>query len=414
MTGKENDLAASNTTRFYYGYVIVLAAFIVIVCSYIIRYSFGVFFKPIVIEFGWTRAITSGAYTLSWFFEGLLGIAFGGLTDRFGPRAVLSFCGFFMGLGCVLLSQLSATWQLYVFYGIIFGIGISGVWVPLVSTVARWFKSRRGMMTGIVLSGMGISALIGAPLANWLISSYGWRDSFIIVGGLVGCIIILASQFLKRAPLSIEQEANKHVNNNADLNSTVVEFSLRKAMSTRQFWLIFTMFFCFGFGSFSIILHIVPHATDIGISAASAANILAALGGAMILGRIILGSIADKIGARQIFIIGLVIFSVTLILLLYTRELWLFYILCALQGFGHGGMGASESLLIAEIFGLRSLGIIMGVAGFGFTIGAGVGPLVTGHIFDISSSYDIAFILNAALCAIGLILTLLIRTKNYR
>ena len=99
MNSNEYIQPGSSSPRFYYGYIIVLAALIIIVCSYLIRYSFGVFFKPIIAEFGWTRAITSGAYTLSWFLEGLLGIAFGGLTDRFGPRVVLSFCGFFMGLG---------------------------------------------------------------------------------------------------------------------------------------------------------------------------------------------------------------------------------------------------------------------------------------------------------------------------
>ncbi len=107
-------------------------------------------------ELGWTRAVTSGAFSLSITLYGLLAIGMGRLTDKFGPRLVITACGLFFGLGYLLMSQITAVWHLYLFYGVIIAIGGSGLYVPLISTVARWFVRRRGVMTGIVVSGIGL------------------------------------------------------------------------------------------------------------------------------------------------------------------------------------------------------------------------------------------------------------------
>ena len=137
--------------------------------------------------------------------RGLLCIVGGGLNDRLGPRVVITLCGFLIGLGYLLMSQVSTVWQLYVFYGVIIGIGMSGFWVPLLSTIVRWFDKRRSMMSGIVLTATGVGILIGAPVANRIISTYDWRISYIIMGSLVLIVILLAAQFLKRAPAQVGQ-----------------------------------------------------------------------------------------------------------------------------------------------------------------------------------------------------------------
>ena len=124
--------------KFFYGYVVVLAAFVIMMVTYGAVFTFGVFFKPLLAEFGWTRATTSTAYSLSVFLHGLFYIVMGRLNDRFGPRIVLTVSGFFLGLSYLLMSQISAVWQLYLFYGVLTAIAISG-YVPLPSTVATWF-----------------------------------------------------------------------------------------------------------------------------------------------------------------------------------------------------------------------------------------------------------------------------------
>jgi OFA family oxalate/formate antiporter-like MFS transporter len=126
----------------------------------------------------------------------------GGLNDRLGPRIVLTVCGVLIGVGFLLMSQIGALWQLYLFYGVIVGAGLGGTFVPL-TTTARWFVARRGLMTGIVTAGVGVGALIGPPIANWLITGYDWRRSYAILGSIVlGCVVV-GAQLLRRDPAQV-------------------------------------------------------------------------------------------------------------------------------------------------------------------------------------------------------------------
>jgi len=397
-------------SRFYYGYVVVGAALLIMTVTFGAYNSFGIFFDRMLADFNWTRAITSGGFSLSWIMQGLLGIVMGRLNDRFGPRVVLTVSGVLVGLGYLLMSQLSAAWQLYLFYGVIIGSGMGGCWVPLVSTVARWFTKRRTLMTGVVLTGIGIGTLVAAPVVSRLISAYDWRMSYIIVGGVVLGVVVLAAQLLRRDPARTrrrafdggEQERQESVAETGSL-------SLRQAGRTRQFWLTSGMFFCFGFCVYTVLTHIVLHATGLGISSTSAANILAAAGGLSIAGRIVLGSAADRFGNRRVFIIGFILMAATLFWLVPARELWALYLFAVVFGFAFGGCATSESPLVAGLFGLRSHGLILGVINlFGFTFGAAVGPLIGGYIFDSTSSYQLAFIVCGALSVAGLILTVLL------
>jgi MFS family permease len=123
--------------RFFYGYIVVLVGFFAIAIIQGTLNTFGVFFKPLLADFGWTRATTSGAFSLAMIFNGLLAIVMGRLTDRYGPRIVLTLCGFFLGSGYMLMSRITAIWQLYLFYGVIIGTGMGGSFVPLISIVVR-------------------------------------------------------------------------------------------------------------------------------------------------------------------------------------------------------------------------------------------------------------------------------------
>jgi MFS family permease len=396
--------------RFFYGYIVVMVALLIMVVSWAFYYSFGVFFKPLLNEFGWTHAMTSGAFSLSMTMYGVLGIVVGVLNDRFGPRVVLTLCGFLLGLGYLLMSQVSDFWQMYLFYGVIIGTGMSGVWVPQLSTVARWFVGRRTLMTGIVLAGVSIGQLIGPPITTRLIALYDWRLSYIIMGVVAFLLVILFAQFLRRDPTQMGQlPYGADEGKQPEARSDAQAFSLREAAYTAQFWVAFGIFFCFGFGLFSIVVHIVPHAIELGISAAAAANILACRGGMGLVGNYVLGGVADRIGNRRIFIVGFIMISAALFWLVPARELWMFYLFAIVFGFAGGGMAASESPLVAGLFGLSSHGLIYGVVHLGFTAGAAVGPVVTGYIFDVTRSYQVAFLLCAGLCIVGIILAALLR-----
>jgi len=290
------------------------------------------------------------------------------------------------------------------------GVGMSGAWIPLTSTVARWFLKRRSLMSGFVLSGTGLAALTAPPLATLLISTYEWRFSFIMMGIAVLVIISVAAQFLRRHPSQMGQvpfgsDLDERNGSQADAEG----FSLREAIFTRQFWLATSMLFCFGFCMFTIMVHMVPHATDLGIPADTAANVLAATGGFAIVGRLFLGNIADRIGSRWIFIIGFIVIPSAFLWLIPAEDVWMLTVFVLAFGFVQGGMGACESPLVADIFGLKSHGLIYGVAGSGFTLGGAVGPWLAGFLYDATNNYKAAFAVCVVAGMMGLIFTILIR-----
>jgi len=406
-------LSDTRNPKFFYGYVIVATAFVMLMVMGGTYYSFGVFFSPLLVEFGWTRAMTSGAFSLCIMLEGMLGIVMGRATDRWSPRVVITLCGFLLGPGYLLMSQVSALWHFYLLYGVIIGIGLGGLWVPPVSIVVRWFTKRRNMMTGIAIAGTGVGGLIAPLLANWLISTYAWRLSYVILGSIVLVLIILAAQFLKRDPAQVGQlPYGENVREVHGLQMENSGLSLREAVYTKQLWLVSGMFFCFGFCVFSIMVHIVPHVIELGISATSAANILAVLGGVSIAGKTIMGAATDRIGTRTGIIIGFILVFTTLTWLIVARELWMLYLFAAFFAFGYASMVALMSPIIAELFGLSSVGVLLGIVNFAATIGCATGPILAGWLFDISGNYQLAFLLCAAVSIIGLILTLFLKPTH--
>ena len=403
-------MAKNGAPKFFYGYIIVLAGFFLQVVGWGLCSTFGVFFNPLLIEFGWTRAMISGAFSLSFLILGFISIIVGGLNDRLGPRMIMVVCGLFLGSGYLLMSQISTIWQLYLFYGVIVGIGMSGMDVLSLSTIARWFVRRRGMMSGIVKAGAGIGMVIMPPIANWLISSYGWRTSYFIIGIIALALIIFVAQFLRRDPAQMGQlpDGEEKVNIGC-LNSADGGFSFQKAIHTRQFWMLCVIFLVVAFCVEAIIVHIVPHATDLGISAVSAANILAVIGGVSIIGRFVMGSAGDKAGNRLAIIVCFLILLVSLLWMLVAKELWMLYLFACVYGFAHGGFFALISPSVAEFFGLSSHGVILGAVFCLTTIGGAIGPVLAGHIFDVTSSYQLAFLVFTVVCIVGFILTLLLK-----
>jgi len=412
LNGVNSGLAKNRNSKFFYGYIIVSAAFCIQMIAWGMFSTYGVFFKPLTMEFGWTRATTSGAYSLSWLVYGLLGIGMGRLSDRFGPRMIMIVCGFFLGLGYFLMSQINTIWQLYLFYGVVIGIGVSAIDVSLLSTVARWFVKKRGMMSGIVKVGTGVGMLIMPIVAIWLISSRGWRTSYIIIGIITLVFVIVAAQFLRRDPGQMRQLPNGEKGTNAgSFNSADAGLSLQEAIHTRQFWVICGIYFALRFCTQGIMVHIVPHATDLGISMTNAASVLAAIGGVSIVGRFVLGSAGDRIGNKLAMIICFLILVVALFWLQFAKELWMLYLFVAIYGIAHGGFFALISPMVAELFGTGSHGVIFGIVLFSGAIGGGIGSVLAGHIFDITTphSYQLAFLIFAGVSIIGLILCFLLR-----
>jgi MFS family permease len=400
-------------STFFYGYVMVGASLINMAIMWAGYYAFGVFFKPVLNEFGWTRAMTAGAFSLASMMNAVLTIAMGELTDRLGPRIVMTFSGLLLGLGFILMSQIHSASHLYLFYGILVGAGMSGAFVPLLSTVARWFSKRRGFMTGIVAAGSGVGILTGPPVATRLVSIYGWRVSYAILGSAVLLVVVLLAQLIKRNPAQVGQAA--YGENQIGQQGTPPRaegLSLKETLHSPRFWVFFPTGFCYGYCVFAVMVHMVPHALELNISAVRAANILATIGGFSILGKLLLGRAGDIIGSRQTLIAGFILMCVALVGLVPGKTAWMLFSSAGFFGFALGGIAVSHSPLIAELFGLKSHGLIFGVLNISVMVGGATGPLLTGYLFDVTNSYQTAFLLCAAISFIGIILTAFLRVMK--
>jgi len=158
-----------------------------------------------------------------------------------------------------------------------------------------------------------------------------------------------------------------------------------------------------------MLVHIVPHAVDLGVSMPIAAGVAATIGGTSMLGRVVMGFVGDRIGIKRAMVVCFLILIAALFWLQVARELWMLYLFAAVYGFNHGGFFALISPLIAGLFGTRSQGTLLGIVIFSGTIGGSIGAVLTGHIFDTTGSYQLAFLILLLLAIIGLILTTLIR-----
>ncbi len=413
VTSQKINQPLESGSGFFYGYFVVGASLLIMSIMWGVYYAFGVFFKPVLNEFGWTKAMTSGAFSLASMMNGLLTVAVGGLTDKFGPRMVMTVCGLLLGLGFMLMSQISDVFHLYLFYGIFVGAGMSGSFIPLTSTVTRWFFKRRGLMTGIVVAGSGIGALIGPPVASRLIPIYGWRMSYVILGGITLLVVVLSAQFIKRDPTQVGQVPyGENQIEQVGLNLRVEGLSLREAVYSPQFWIFFTTGFCYGYCVFAIMVHITPHAIESGISAVRAANILATIGGLGILGKVLLGRVSDIVGNRRTLILGFILMSVALICLVPAKIAWMLFLIAGVFGFAYGSIAVSHSPLVAELFGLRSHGLIFGVFGISVSWGGAMGPLLTGYLFDVTNSYRMAFLLCAVISLMGILFAAFLRIEK--
>jgi MFS family permease len=269
-------------------------------------------------------------------------------------------------------------------------------------------------MSGIVVIGGGLGALIAPPIANQLILAYDWRLSYIVIGSVYLVVVIIASQFLKRDPSQIGKTAyGENGITRGGFNQASEDFSLKEAVGTKQFWMLFAMVLCTGIMVQAAMIHMAPYATDIGISATGAASILATTGAASIAGRIILGNIGDRMGNRKAYAISFMLMLIAYLLLLQANEMWKLYIFAVVFGLAWGGSMAQHAPIVATFFGLSSHGLIFGLVGTGFTIGAALGPVIAGYIFDVTNRYQVAFIVTAVITLIGLIITILLKPLTY-
>ncbi len=403
-------------TRYFYGYNIVAAGFTIQAVCIGALFAYGVFFKEIQAEFGWSRATISGASSLALLMMGAAGVLAGRLNDRIGPRILIAVSAVFLGLGYLLLSRIQSPWQLYVVYGILAGIGFSTHDVITLSTVARWFDKRRGAMSGIVKVGTGSGQLLGPMLATLLLAVFGWRYSNVIIGAAILVALLLVAQLMRRDPQDMGLLPDGRISKSYGWNGKVTgqSLTLKEAARIEQFWTIciteFAIFFCL----FTIVVHIVPHARDLGLAPAYAAGVLSTIGGVSIVGRIVMGAANDRIGGKRALVICIIMLFCSFVGLQLASTAWMLCLFAVIYGFAHGGFFTVVSPMVAEWFGTGSHGMLFGIVLFCGTLGGSVGPLVAGRIFDVTGSYQMVFLMLTGLTVIGFVLMMWLRPIRIR
>ncbi len=402
----------------HYGWVIVVIGACVLAVHASVIYGFGIFLRPLTMEFGWERGALSVAFSISFLVGGGLGIFTGRLSDKYGPRILVTLYGLLIGIGFLLMSQINSLWQVYLIWALLIGVGSSCVWVPILSTIPRWFAGKRGVAMGLTVAGLGVGGVISPPLAQWLISSYGWQQAYIVFGLITLIIVIPLAQFMKHSPqrIGLKPYGEEGVMaGEQSMASAVGGFSFKETIRTSRFWLFGLALFCFLFVLELILVHLAPHAVDTGISAMVAASIVSVVAIASVIGRFSSGFITDKVGARLTLVACLSLVTLALIWLLFAREIWMFYIFAVVFGFAYGGTVPLEMLVPAELFGLESSGVIFGGLIFIGTIGGALGGPLGGGIFDVTGSYSLALLISIIIGALAIILSLiLLRAKGWR
>jgi MFS family permease len=396
---------------FSYAYLIAAICFSIQALGVGTYIAFGVFFNPLMEEFGWSRAATAGASSTAFLTMGIFGVVVGRFNDRFGPRLLMSIAALLLGLGCILMAQLTALWQLYLFFGIIFGMGLSAIDVIALTTIARWFSHRRGFMTGIVKVGTGAGQFVIPLVAGSLILLYGWRWSIAIIGIGISVILVLMAQLLRRDPNALGLKSRPAAGTGSHSAAPEIDVGLPLARVFRgvQLWTICLVNLFTVFCLMIIMLHIVPHARDSGIPPIQAAGVLSTIGAVSMLGRFISGLVIDRWGGKTVMSVCFLLLLGDLVWLQFADQPWMLYLFATLYGLAHGGLFTAISPLVAEWFGIRNHGTLLGLVVCFGTIGGAAGPLLAGHLFDLSGSYQLTFRIVTAMALIAWALLLSLR-----
>ncbi len=393
----------------YYGWVMVIMSAFVMAAQALVIFTFGIFLRPMTEEFTWERGALSGAFSVAMLVSGLFSILSGRLSDKYGPRILVTVNGLLVGIGFLLMARINSLWQAYLIWGFFMGIGGSCCFIPIISSIPRWFTKRTGTAISIAVAGFGLGGLVSPPLAQWLISAYGWQQAFLILGLITFIMVVPLAQFMKHSPQRIglkpygEGEVMKD-----ELSLVKGGLSITQVIKTRGFWIFGLILFFFFFCIQVIIVHIVPHAIDIGISPIMAASITSIIAGISVVGRLSAGFVSDKVGGRLLFVVCIFLATLALFWLLFAKETWMLYVFAIIFGLAYGGIVLLQTVISVELFGVGSLGIILAALMFYGTIGGALGAPLAGSIFDITGSYSLAFVICVIISGLASVLTLIL------
>jgi len=406
--------------KIFYGWWIVLATNVICMLGFgTWLYSFGVFFKPMMSEFGWTRAMTSVAASLRSTQGGIAGPIVGWAVDKWGSRRIILFGGIVSGLSFVLMPLINSLWMFYFLYGILLSIGMSFMlYLPAFTVIAKWFSRGLSRAMAVLAVGAGLGGLIFAPASAFLIKYMGWRFAFLVIGILVWAIVIPLSFVIRETPQEMgllpdgdspekpgDQETESGAGGEASPN---LGYTLKQALNSSVFWLLSGAFFCQSLTHSVVFVHSVPHLTDIGISMEKAAFSIGLLTLVSVAGRLGFGYLGDFMDKRLLFAGSYILMGLGVFVLEYAETMPLVYLYIALFGVGFGGTVPLSPALQADYFGRKAFGKIQGAISPLVMIAGTTGPVMAGYLFDRTGAYHLSFFIASTIPFLAAFMAVLI------
>jgi len=410
--------------RIFYGYWILTACFVINMigtgCSLL---SFSLFVTPLETDMGWSRTELMAAFTILLACIALTSPFAGRLIDRYGARKVISVGTSLTVIGFVLLSQMNSLWHYYIGY-IIIGVGTTGIsHITTSCVISHWFIKRRGMAIGIMAMGMGLSGIVYAPfVAVYLIPHFGWSNAYLSLAVTTGGVIIPLSLLVirtKPADLGLLPDGTESWET-ATMDETRVlaseGLSLKTALSTPVFWLLAASFFLYH-NCMGVLQNLVPHLRDIGFPIGIVAATISITATMSTAGTFFFGWLCDKIPAKFACVVGICSTVVGILILINIgagSPVWMIWLYAVIVGFSLGNWMPTMSMLTSTSFGLAYYGTIFGMLSLFQSLGAAMGPLWVGYLYDSMNTYHWAFIIIMGMIVLAIPLVLSVRRPAYR
>jgi MFS family permease len=400
----------------FYGWVMVAVTVVVLIGATGVRSASGVMILPMQGEMGWSLSTLSAAASIGLLIFGLTAPFSGALMDRFGPRKMVLLGLGLLGVSLVASARMVQQWQLFLFWGILAGIGSGLIGTVLGATVAaRWFVAQRGLVTGIFGAAGSAGQLIFLPLLMQLVLSVGWRTTIIIMAVIMAVLIIPVFLLLRDDPADIGVRPL-----GVSLETPIVAAppapgmlaTMQDAIRTQEFWLLAGTFFVCGFTSAGLIgTHLIPYAVDCGIAEITAAGMLALMGAMNFVGTLASGWLTDRYDPRKLLAIYYSLRGLSLLMLPFITTPTGLAFFAILFGLDYIATVPPTIGLVADTFGRRKVGVIYGWVFCSHHIGAALAAWLGGVTRESMGSYAIAFVAAGALAVLAGLLALRINRR---
>ncbi|MFC3674090.1 MFS transporter [Ferrovibrio xuzhouensis] len=401
-----SEVSLGGARPLFYGWLVVLAAFLVMFGAFGAAYSFPAFFLPLSNTFGASRATVSLVFSAAGFLYFILGAVSGPLADRFGPRLVVGFGMACTGLGMIAASFADSLAAIVVFYGIGIGVGVGFAYVPAIGTVQRWFILRRGQASGWAVAGIGIGTMAAPPLAAFVIDQYGWRNAYVVLG--IGVLLLgaVAVLLLRGSPaeMSLLPDGAAQPPQTTTPAGPPPGLPLGVVLRHPVFWRFYLGAGLCCLGTFVPFVHLAPFARDHGLSRLEGVWLVGLIGVGSTLGRFVLGGAADRMGRGRAVALVILLTGLALLYWLTATGFWTLAIFALAFGLFYGGFVALVPAYAVDLFGLRAASSVIGVLYTSVAFGTLTGPTLAGWAFDTTGSYTWPIVVCAAGCFVAAII----------